>query len=189
MIDANEYAIGRMAGEYVGQTIDKNSEPARVVLLSAPDYSFSEERTQGFLDGVRSEHPSVEVVADLPTGADRSASENEIAGLMRNDPGVDAIFSVTDSGAYGASTALEAAGVQQGNVIVVSVNAESLALDEVYNDGYLSASIDIARESGSQGALDAAVKLLGGGTLPEVLTLPSPTLITHDIISVQAPSE
>lgn len=189
MIDANEYEVGRLAGVYVGQTLDEAHDPARVVLLSAPDYSFSEERTLGFLDGVRSVQPSAEVVAEIPTGADRSTSEGEVAELLRNDADFDAIFSVTDSGAYGASAALHGARVEPGAVIIASVNAESLALDEVYNDGYLRASVDIARTSGSQGALDAAVKLLGGGTIPEVLTIPPPTVITHDIISVQAPNE
>jgi len=188
MLDANEYLAGRLAGEFVGQTLDTNGNPARVVILSAPDYAFSEARTQGFLDGVKSEQASVAVVANYATGADREASEREIAELLRNNRKFDAVFSVTDSGAYGASAALEAAGIEPDDVIVASINAESLAQDEIYNNGYLKASVDIARNSGSQGALDAAVKLLGGGTLPEVLTLPRPTVITYDIISEYAPN-
>lgn len=189
MLDLNDYEVGRMAGEYVGQILDENDETARIILLTAPDHPFSEERTQGFLDGLNSEQPSVEMVARYPTGSDRNASESEIATLMRNDQDIDAIFSVTDSGAYGAIAALEVAGVEPSEVIIASVNAESLALDEIYNNTYLRASVDIARNSGSQGALDAVVKMLGGGTLPEILTLPPPTVITYDIISEQAPNE
>lgn len=189
MLDVDDYQVGRTAGEYVGQILDENGDPARIVLLTAPDYPFSEDRTQGFLDGLNSQQPSIEVVAQYPTGADRNASENEIAALIRNGVEFDAIFSVTDSGAYGASAALEAAGVAPDDVIIASVNAESLALDEIYNHEYLRASVDIARNSGSQGALNAAVKLLGGGTLPETLTLPPPTVITYDIIAAQAANE
>lgn len=183
MLDSNEYLAGKAAGEYVGENLGSDSNAARVVMLDAPNYAFSADRTQGFLDGITSKHPFAEVVATYPTGADRASSEAEIAELLRSDQDFDVIFSVTDSGAYGASAALEAAGTTPNEVMIASINAESLALDEIYNNSYLRASVDIGRSNGSQGALDAAVKLLGGGTIPEILTLPSPTVITYDIIS------
>jgi hypothetical protein len=71
--------------------------------------------------------------------------------------------------------------------MVVSVNAESAALDAIRSDQYLDASVDIERAMGSVGAFDAAVKLLGGGTVPEILILPSGNVITRDIIDNQSP--
>ncbi|MEP7290627.1 MAG: substrate-binding domain-containing protein [Chloroflexota bacterium] len=188
MIDPDDYATGKRAGEYVGETLAATLETARIVILDAPDYPFSEERAQGFLDGLSDHLRNVEIVGRFPTGADRAASESAISSFL-SEQTVDAIFSVTDSGAYGVSAALAAAGVAPDSVVVASVNAESLALDEIEHGGYLRASVDIARESSSRGALDAAVKLLGGGTLPGVLDLPASTIITRDMIEGQSSSE
>jgi serine/threonine protein kinase/DNA-binding LacI/PurR family transcriptional regulator len=182
VIDTDDYAVGRLAGNYIGTMLAEQADEAKVVILTAPDYAHSEARTQGFTDGLSEAMPGAEILAPYPTGADNDASEEAIAELLSTGQTPDAIFSVTDTGAYGASTALSSAEVPTEDVIIVSVNAESLALDEIFNESYLRATVDVSRESGSRGALNAAIKLLGGGTLPQLLTLPSANLITHDII-------
>ena len=44
------------------------------------------------------------------------------------------------------------------------------ALDHIAHNDYLRASVNIGLDVGSRGAFDAAVKLLGGGTMPQILT-------------------
>ncbi|HVU12445.1 MAG TPA: hypothetical protein VHD90_14275, partial [Phototrophicaceae bacterium] len=69
-----------------------------------------------------------------------------------------------------------------------SVNAEAQALDDIYQRDYLAASVDTSREAGSRTALNAAVKLLGGGTLAETLLLPPGSVITRDVIAQRSPN-
>lgn len=182
IIDTDNYVVGSLAGSYIGAMLAAQGDEAKVVILTAPDYAFSEARTQGFADSLSEAMPAAEILTPYPTGADNAASEDAIAELLNSGQTPNAIFSVTDTGAYGASAALSHAEIPVGDVIIASVNAESLALDEILNQNYLRATVDIARGSGSRGALNAAIKLLGGGTLPQILTLPSGNLITYDIL-------
>ncbi len=182
MLSLNDYEIGRMAGEYIGRTLSSTASTARVIILTAPDALYFEERVRGFTEGVQA-YLNTEIVATYPTGTDRNASQRAIKTEIQSNPDFNAIFSVTDSGAYGASAALREAGTATDAVRIASVNAESLALDEIYHSGYLRVSIDIARESGSRGALNAVVKLLGGGTLPERLTMPTGIAVTREMMA------
>lgn len=186
VIDTDNYRVGRIAGEYVGRTLAAMGGSARVVVLDAPDYGYSSARTQGFSDGLLETLPSAQIITTSPTATDSAASTDAIAELIRSGQTPDAIFSVTDTGAYGAITALSDANVDPNDVFIASVNAESLALDEIFNQHYLRATVDIGRESGSRGSLNAAIKLLGGGTLPQFLTVPSANLITRDIMTEQS---
>ena len=80
---------------------------AIVVILDAPDYPFSEAACPGLS---RRHSPKVFLTRRLsdvfPAGVDQNASQTAIAKLLSAGQRVDAIFSVTDSGAYGAIAAL-----------------------------------------------------------------------------------
>lgn len=189
MLDQNDNAIGALVAQITADTLlAKSVKQANVVILDQPDYSFSEARVDGFMATLRERVPEARVIGQFPSGADQKATQAAVTALLASGQRIDAIFSVTDQGAYGAITALTAAQIDPAAVVVVSVNAESIALTNIYNRRYLLASVDIARLEGSRGALDAAIKLLGGGTLPEILSLPSGILITRDIIAEQPPN-
>ncbi len=190
MLSEDDQEIGRSAGSFIGQSlIDQGNKAAKVVILDAPDYPFSDGRVQGFLDGLGTFISNVEVVGRFEGGTDQETGRTAIAKLLSEGQQIDVIFSVADSGAYGAIAALEAAQVAPDAVMIASVNAESVALDHVAHNEYLRASVNVGLDVGSRAAFDAAVKLLGGGTLPEVLTLPPGNLITRDIIKEESPSQ
>jgi ABC-type sugar transport system substrate-binding protein len=183
MLEIDNDEVGRLAGDFTAQTLEGgNPRQVGVVILDAPDYSYSEARVQGFIEGLSTAPDTVEIIGRHPTATNQAASEAAVAELIQRGQAIDAIFSVVDTGAYGAVAALSQAGISPDSVIVTSVNAESLALNQIYNQRYLSASIDIARDASARGAVDAAVKLLGGGTLPGIITLPSGIVITRDIM-------
>jgi ABC-type sugar transport system substrate-binding protein len=188
MIEQDNPEIGRMAGRYVGESLAAagNKQP-NVLILDEPTYSFSKARAEGFIQGLHERLPNAQIVGPLPGGANAAASQAALTNFLRSEQSIDAVFSVTDSGAYGAISALSAAGFEPDSVIVVSVNAENQALDEIRSGRYLRATVDLERAKGSLGALDAAIKLLGNGTVPEIIISPSGNLITRDIIGEPPP--
>ena len=189
MLSEDDHQIGLSAGQFAGQTLAAQGKTsANVVILDAPMYPSSAERVQGFLDGLAESVPVIHTMGRYSGGIDQATSQSAVASLISSGQKIDAIFSVADSGAYGAIAALNAAHVAPDAVVVASVNAESVALDHISRNEYLRATVDIGLDAGSHGAFSAAVKLLGGGTLPQVLTLPSENLITRDIIMGQSPS-
>lgn len=190
MIEQDNAEIGRLAGRYVGDSLaaSGNQQP-NVLILDEPAYSFSASRADGFIRALRERLPNAQIVGRLPGGTDAAASQAALTTLLRDDQRIDAVFSVTDSGAYGAINALNAAGIDPGSALVVSVNAEGEALDAIRSGQYLRATVDIGRGAVSAGALNAAVKLLGNGSVPEIIISPSGNLITRDIIDVQPPPD
>ncbi len=187
MLETDNTDVGALAAHYTADTLEAGGiDQPNIVILDQPDYAFSDARVEGFLDGLRERLPNAQIVGNYPAGAEQAASQAVIGDLLAEGRRIDAIFSVTDQGAYGAITALAAANIDPSAVVVVSVNAESLALTDIFNRNYLQASVDIARQEGSRGVVDSVVKLLGGGTLPERLVLPPGILITRDIIAAQA---
>lgn len=190
MIEQDNSEIGRMAGRYAADSLaDAGNEQPNVLILDEPAYSFSDARVTGFIEGLQERLPNARVVGRLAGGADESTSQANVARFLRGGQRVDAVFAITDSGAYGAIDALSSAGVKPEAVVVVSVNAERRAQDEINMGHYLRATVDVEREMGSIGALDTAVKLLGGGSVPETIILPSVNLITRDIMDEQPPPE
>ena len=188
MLTEDDHEIGRLDGSFVGQSlVNAGKQSANVVILDAPDYPFSATRVEGFLDGIAEQLPNVKVLGRFAGGVDQNVSQTAIAKLLSAGEHIDAIFSVTDTGAYGAIAALEAAQIEPDTIVIASVNGESMALDHIAHHEFLRASVSIELDEGSRSAFDAAVKLLGGGTLPEILTLPTGNLITHDIMMEQPP--
>ena len=188
MLDADNVDVGRIAGEYIAKLLTaKHMQQPHIAILDAPDYSFSDTRVQGFIDGIHEYFQDAQVIGRYPVGMDRTVSETTISDLLSSGQPLDAVFSVTDSGAYGAVSALTRAGAAPDAIPIVSVNAENMALDDIYNHAYLSASVDIARTVRSRAAVDAAVKLLGGGTIPQIVNLPAGMVITSDIMVGKSP--
>jgi len=189
MLAQDNHGVGLLAGRFIAQTLmAQGKKSANVVILDAPDYPFSDSRVQGFLDGIAESMPEAQVIGRYHTGVNQEASQAALVKLISDGQQPDTIFSVSDTGAYGAIAALSAAQIAPDAVIIASVNAESVALDHIARNNYLRASVDVGLDTGSRGAFDAAVKLLGGGTLPQILTLTSENLITHDIIKGQSPN-
>lgn len=184
MIDTNDEVIGRLAGDFTADALTaETAGHVNVVILDAPNYAYSEARVQGYLEGLSAYSGTIEIVGRFPTATEQVASQAAIAELLGSSETIDAIFSVVDTGAYGASTALANAGIPPDAIVLTSINAESLALSDIYNGNYLRASIDIARENGARSAVNAVVKLLGGGTIPETISLPTGNIITRDIMN------
>ncbi len=190
MLDEDNLDLGRLAGDSVAERFIKTGQTQpNVLILDYPDYSFSDERAQGFIDALTTRLPSAQIIARDPVAATRAQSQSSVADLISNGRDIDAVFSITDTGAYGTVTALDDAGIAPQTVMVASIGGESVALDYIFKDYYLAISVDVAREAGSHAALDALVKRLGGGDTPQIVNLPSGIVITRDIMEEQSASE
>src|SRR5262249_40532203 len=130
MINPDNHSVGEVAGQFIGQAL-ASKQSASVVILDNPNISFSADRVQGFMDGLQKTLPSAQIVTTLHNGDDQAGSQAALAKLIESGQAINAIFSITDTGAYGAVAALSAAHLAPDSVIIASVNAESQALDDI----------------------------------------------------------
>lgn len=168
-IAGDDYAMGHEAGlagaDLINQAFDGQG---RVVILDYPDMPILVTRAQGLEDGLRERAPEAEVVARRPGGTPENG-ETGIGALLEQGVVFNAILSINDAGAIGAVRALEAAGIPPESVVISSVDAEVIVREYIQNGYYFGASVEIDRALFSRAAVNAIVRLLGGGTVPQTI--------------------
>lgn len=179
----DNFEIGFVPGQYAGELIrDERDGDARVVIMELTENQMVTRRADGLLQGVLSVAPNVAIVARV-RGATREWGRESIDELLADGVDFDVILSINDAGTFGAIDALEAARVPYEDVIIVSVDAEQLARQYIRDGKYLRASLEIGRREFAQGAVDLAVKMLAGATIPQLIEIPAGQMITNTSIS------
>lgn len=171
-LDSGDYALGEAAGTFAGNIIiDEFGGEGLVVILQHPVMPQSRERVNGIQDGLFETAPAAYIVSRA-AGATADAARRSVSDLLQQDTQFNMVISVNDDGAYGAIAALQEAGISPDDVAVVSINGEPRAQALVEQGGYLRATIPVIAAASAETAVDASVRLLGGGTLPEFIMLP-----------------
>lgn len=128
-------------------------------------------RANGLEAGVLEIAPDVHIIGRYPGGT-RENGYASVSTLIDQGVDFDVILSINDAGSYGAVQALEDAGMDPASVYISSVDAEVLAREYIAEDYYIRASVDVGREQFSITAINAAIKLLAGATVPEIFLVP-----------------
>jgi ABC-type sugar transport system substrate-binding protein len=131
-------------------------------------------------DGLLELAPDATIVGSFFGGATRDTGYETVRSLLEQGVEFDVILALSDATAFGAIQALEEAGVPPEDVLIFSVNGEPLALQHIRDGHFLRATVELGREAASQMAIDAAIKMLGDGHLPQVLRAPEGIVINRD---------
>jgi fructose transport system substrate-binding protein len=111
---------GRLIGQYAKAAI--GDTPAKIAMLDGTaGTTVSEQRRNGFLEGfgITADDPQVVCQADTNGMIDRAQPAME--NCLTANPDINVVYTVNEPAAFGANTALDAAGTAE-NVIVVSVD-------------------------------------------------------------------
>lgn len=185
----DDYLMGRSAGEAAGQIIrDEMGGEANVIILDYPDLPAIVERANGIEDGIKAIAPDANIIGRY-RGATPDFALESVSQLLEDGVEFNVIASINDAGSFGAIRALEAAGIGADEVVITSVDAEALAREYILEGYYIRGSVDVGREQFSHAAVDAAVKLLAGSTLPEVISVPPGQVITRETLLAEATAE
>jgi len=128
---------GRLIGQYAKAAMA--GKPAKIMMLDGTaGTTVSEQRRNGFLEGfgITKDDPQIVCQADTNGMIDRAqpAAEN----CLTANPDINVVYTVNEPAAFGANTALKAAGTAE-NVIVVSVDGGCEGVRGV-DDGRISAT-------------------------------------------------
>lgn len=179
VIETNNYLLGRMPGETAGQIIRTElGGQANVVVLGYPGH---EERSNGLKEGMLAIAPNAEIVAE-ETGATREFGRESIEKLIEDGVEFNVILSMNDAGSFGAIEALEDADVEPESVIIVSVDAEQLALRYISEGYFMRGSVEVARTDFARGSVDAMVKMLSGSPIGQKVILQPGEVVTKEVI-------
>jgi fructose transport system substrate-binding protein len=112
---------GRLIGQYAKAAL--GDAPAKIVMLDGTaGTTVSEQRRNGFLEGFGITADDAQVVCQADTNGMIDRAQPAMENCLTANPDVNVVYTVNEPAAFGANTALEAAGIAPENVIIVSVD-------------------------------------------------------------------
>jgi ribose transport system substrate-binding protein len=160
-IGSDNYEGGKLAGEHV---VRITNGKARVGILEGiPGHETGDSRLRGFRDAV-AKAPGITVVASQPANWERDQGFNVFQNMLQAHADIDTVFAASDLMALGAIEAIAAAN-KTGKIRVVGFDALDDAKKAI-EAGTMEASVAQFPYEMGKAAVESAVKILAGETLP-----------------------
>jgi ribose transport system substrate-binding protein len=165
-IGADNKKIGRAAGEWI---VKKLGGKGKLVELKGLMTSIpGQDRDQGFRDGIAGN--GVEVVFDADMKWLEPDARKEMESALSRFSKIDCVYAHNDPGAHGAYLAAKAAG-REKEMIFVGIDALPQEGVAYVQQGILDATFQYP--TGGAEAIDTAVMILRGESVPKQITLGS----------------
>ncbi len=173
-IGADNKAIGRAAGEWVVRRLAGKGKVVELkgLMTSTP----GQDRNSGFREGIKGSGLEIVFEADMkwlePDA--RREMESALARFAR----IDLVYAHNDPGAHGAYLAARAAG-REKEIIFVGIDALPHEGQVYVKQGILEASFEYP--TGGKEAVEMALVILGGGSVPKEVVLNSRVFTKENI--------
>ena len=147
--------IARVMGERMGGK-------GEVAILNAPPgIVIRDQRTNGFVDGMKKYHPGVSIVADQVADWSRKKAQDVFATILAGRPTIRGVYGVNDSMALGAvDVAKDKAMV--GKLVVFGNDGEKDALESIERGELTGTQYTDVYQQGRFAAATATVLATGG---------------------------
>ncbi len=182
---SDNYEMGLTVGRYAGDIIAKEYDRrARVIILDFPSMDIIVDRANGMEDGLLELAPNAEIIGRY-LGATQDNAYQSVRQLLAEGVNFDVILSINDAGSYGAIQALQENGVNPSELVIVSVDAERLAVDYIQRGYYIRGSLSVGRRESARAAVDLLVLMLAGRAVPQRVVVPADTMVTQQTLEGQ----
>ena len=146
--------IARVMGEKMGGK-------GEVAILNAPPgIIIRDQRTNGFVDGLKKHHPNIKVVADQVADWSRKKAQDVLSTILAARPNLGGVYGVNDSMALGAVDVAKEKGLL-GKLVIFGNDGEKDALDSIEKGELTGTQYTDVFQQGRFAA--AAATVLAGG--------------------------
>lgn len=174
-IGADNRKIGRAAGEWIKKTLGGQGKVVELkgLMTSTP----GQDRHAGFREGIAGS--AIEVIFEADMKWLEPEARKEMESALSRFSKIDLVYAHNDPGAHGAYLAAKAAG-REKEMMFVGIDALPHEGVAYVTQGILSATFQYP--TGGAEAIETALKILGGQTVPKEITLGS-RLFTKDNVA------
>jgi ribose transport system substrate-binding protein len=165
-IGADNRKIGRAAGRWIAKLLGGKGKV--VELKGLMTTIAGQDRNSGFREGIKGTQIDVVFEADMKWLEPNGRKEMESA--LARFPSIDLVYGHNDPAAHGAYLAAKAAG-RAGAMAFVGIDGLPQEGQMYVKQGILSACFEYP--TGGREAIETALSILGGKTVPREITLPS----------------
>jgi ribose transport system substrate-binding protein len=158
-VEMSHYAGAMDVAKTMGASMGGKGKVA--ILNAPPGIIIRDQRTNGFVDGLKKHHPDIQIVADQPADWDRKKAQDVITTILAAHPDITGVFGVNDSMALGAVDVAKQKGILN-KLVIFGDDGEKDALESI-EAGELSGTqyTDVYQQG--RFAAAAAVVLATGG--------------------------
>ena len=171
-IGADNKKIGKAAGQWIAKRVAQLAgvgAKGRVVELKGLMTSTpGQDRNAGFREGIKG--AALDVVFDADMKWLEGNARKEMESALAVNPKIDLVYAHNDPGAHGAYLAAKAAG-REKSIVFVGIDGLPQEGQSYVKQGLLEASFEYP--TGGKEAIESAVKILSGKTVPKEVTLNS----------------
>lgn len=172
------YHSGVAAGKYAKE---KLGGVAKVMNVGLPLLSATVLRSQGFMDGIKTEIPDAVMVHDLDGGGNPDRALEVSAAALAKNADINIIYGINDNSSLGGLQAWKAAGKSQDGLLTVGTGGEGLAfINAIQKEPSYRIEAAMFPEKEGFTAVDAAVKLFNGEAVPEHIVSPTAPMMGEE---------
>ena len=173
----DNYKAGVLIGQYAKAAME--SQDVKIATLDlAPGITVGQLRHDGFLEGFGIEEGDPRIVCSQDTQGDQAKGQTAMENCLVKDPGINVVYTINEPAAFGAYTALKAAG-RENDVLVVSVDGGCAGVRGVVDGAIAATSQQYPLKMASMG-VDATVDYAKTGNRVSGYTDTGVTLITDN---------
>ncbi len=172
------YDAGVIEGEHFANVLP---EGAKIVYLRGTEgMEHTNARREGVQDALLEKRPDVELLAEMTANYARSEGMMVMEDWIQAYPEIDGVLAANDEMALGALEALKGAGIE--GVLLGGIDGTEEAKQNVKNGTF---SITVLQNAKGQAveALNAAIKMLNGESVPERVIVPFEPITAENVDS------
>ena len=165
-IGADNKKIGRAAGEWIVKKLGGKGKVVELkgLMTSTP----GQDRHSGFRDGIAGSE--IEIIFEADMKWLEAEARKEMESALSRFSKIDLVYAHNDPGAHGAYLAASAAG-REKEMLFVGIDALTHEGVAFVDRGILSATFEYP--TGGEEAIDTALKILNGDSVPKEIVLGS----------------
>lgn len=177
-IRPDNYLIGQAAGDFL---VEKLQEGGQVLMLQGiPETTTAIQRTAGFLD-VMNDNGTFNIITRVGNFL-RADTLREMQELLNENVAFDAVYAQSDSMATAVRLAMQAAGKDPAEIIIIGIDYITEA-QEAIREAKQTLSFTYPT-AGKEGA-EVAIKIIQGESVEKDIILPSIPVTIENVDSVE----
>ncbi|MEV4311694.1 substrate-binding domain-containing protein [Actinocrispum sp. NPDC049592] len=154
---------GRLQGSYVKAALGPKP-PKFIMLDGTPGSTVSEQRHNGFLQGIGVKAGDPAILGAEATNGEQNKAQQVTENLLQRDTSLTAVYTLNEPAGRGAYVALQAKGIA-GNVVIGSIDGSCQGVTDV-KDGKVAVTVmQFPKKMAAQG-VQAAVEFSKSGKKP-----------------------
>jgi DeoR/GlpR family transcriptional regulator of sugar metabolism len=172
-VTTDNYAAGVLIGRWAGEYTNEHWQGKAFVLDLTYHLPNTNERSRGFIDGLRVVVPAASQLFSLNTHSRHEIAYQLTKDAISTDPRINIIFAINDQSALGAIQACEDLQLNPKNLIVIPFGLEGNTLrDLMIRSPFCKGGLAMFPEIVGKVCLDAAIAAYNHAQLPPQLVTP-----------------